>query len=45
MVGSNPAVDKNLLNELSRLLDPNGDDSYLKKTEFVEIGIKAGKFE
>ena len=45
MVGSNPAVDKSLLKELSRLLDPNGDDSYLKKTEFVEIGIKVGRFK
>ena len=40
MVGSNPHVDKTLLKYLSILLDPRGDDGYLKKEEFVEIGLK-----
>ena len=40
MVGSNPHVDKTLLKDLSILLDPRGDDGYLKKEEFVEIGLK-----
>ena len=40
MVGSNPHVDKALLKELSMLLDPRGDDGYLKKEEFIEIGLK-----
>ena len=40
MVGSNPHVDKTLLKDLSILLDPRGDDGYLKKDEFVEIGLK-----
>ena len=40
LVTDNPSVDKALLSELSRLLDPTGDDGYLKKEEFVKIGIK-----
>ena len=40
MVGSNPHVDKTLLKDLSILLDPRGDDGYLKKEEFVDIGLK-----
>ena len=40
MVGNNPHVDKALLRDLSILLDPRGDDGYLKKDEFVEIGLK-----
>ena len=40
MVGNNPNVDKDLLKELSLLLDPRGDDGYLKKEEFVETGLK-----
>ena len=44
MVGSNPHVDKALLKELSMLLDPRGDDGYLKKEEFIEIGLKVNVF-
>ena len=40
LVSDNPSVDKALLSELSGLLDPTGDDGYLKKEEFVKIGIK-----
>ena len=40
MVGNNPNVDKDLLKELSLLLDPRGDDGYLKQDEFVETGLK-----
>ena len=40
MVGNNPHVDNALLKNLSILLDPRGDDGYLKKDEFVEIGLK-----
>ena len=40
LVRDNSSVDKALLGELSRLLDPTGDDGYLKKEEFVKIGIK-----
>jgi hypothetical protein len=40
MVGNNPHVDKALLKNLSILLDPRGDDGYLKNDEFVEIGLK-----
>ena len=40
MVGNNPNVDKDLLKELSLLLDPRGDDGYLKQDDFVETGLK-----
>ena len=40
MVANNPHVDKALLKNLSILLDPRGDDGYLKKDEFVEVGLK-----
>ena len=40
MVGNNPNVDKDLIKELSLLLDPRGDDGYLKQDEFVKTGIK-----
>ena len=40
MVGNNPNVDKDLLKELSLLLDPRGDDGYLKLDDFVETGLK-----
>ena len=45
MVGNNPNVDKDLLKELSLLLDPRGDDGYLKQDDFVETGLKVVKYD
>lgn len=39
LVKDNPAVNKDFLDELSRLLDPKDDDAHVKKEEFVAIGM------